>query len=232
MASITRPFALGFLFVYVPESCLDQLRRDARPEASPRAVANVCSGKMGVRANQKTMASKHDAETHSSCRGLPPRGLFTDQVMGGVSKGTMVRDAVAGRAAIRMRGDLSLENNGGFVQIALDLSPDGGVVDASAWSGIELDVFGNGEEYGVHLRTDALTRPWQSYRQIFSAYAEWRTVQLPFDHFVPHRTDVLLDSHRLRRIGVVAIGRAFSADLALGGLRFMALPRSVREPSS
>jgi len=45
--------------------------------------------------------------------------LFTDQVMGGVSKGTMVRDAVAGRAAIRMRGDLSLENNGGFVQIAL-----------------------------------------------------------------------------------------------------------------
>jgi len=169
MASITRPFALGFLFVYVPESCLDQLRRDARPEASPRAVANVCSGKMGVRANQKTMASKHDAETHSSCRGLPPRGLFTDQVMGGVSKGTMVRDAVAGRAAIRMRGDLSLENNGGFVQIALDLSPYGGVVDASAWSGIELDVFGNGEEYGVHLRTDALTRPWQSYRQIFSA---------------------------------------------------------------
>src|SRR6476661_7117755 len=46
---------------------------------------------------------------------------------------------------------------------------DGGVVDASAWSGIELDVFGNGEEYGVHLRTDALTRPWQSYRQIFTA---------------------------------------------------------------
>src|SRR5271165_344045 len=95
--------------------------------------------------------------------------LLTDQVMGGVSKGTMVRDAVAGRAAIRMRGDLSLENNGGFVQIALDLSPYGGVVDASAWSGIELDVFGKGEEYGVHLRTDALTRPWQSYRQIFSA---------------------------------------------------------------
>ncbi|WP_457831784.1 CIA30 family protein, partial [Staphylococcus aureus] len=73
--------------------------------------------------------------------------LLTDQVMGGVSKGTMVRDSVAGRSAIRMRGDVRLENNGGFVQIALDLSPDGGGVDASAWSGIELDVFGNGEEY-------------------------------------------------------------------------------------
>ncbi len=158
--------------------------------------------------------------------------LLTDQVMGGVSKGTMVRGVIAGRAAIRMRGDVNLENNGGFVQIALDLSPDGGVVDASAWSGIELDVFGNGEEYGVHLWTDALTRPWQSYRQIFTADAEWQTVQLPFEHFVSHRTDVLLDTHRLRRIGVVAIGRVFSADLVLGGLRFMTLPRSVKEPSS
>src|SRR5271166_2958858 len=157
--------------------------------------------------------------------------LFTDQVMGGVSIGAMARDVIAGRAAIRMRGDVSLENNGGFVQIALDLLRDGGVVDASAWSGIELDVFGNGEEYGVHLRTDALTRPWQSYRQVFAAYAEWRTVQLPFHHFVPHRTDLRLDTHRLLRIGLVAIGRAFSSDLALGGLRFMTLPRFAKEPS-
>ena len=151
--------------------------------------------------------------------------LFTDQVMGGASKGTMARDAIANRAAIRIRGDVSLENNGGFIQIALDLSPDGRVVDASAWSGIELDVFGNGAEYGVHLRTDALTRPWQSYRQIFKADSEWRTVQLPFDGFVPNRTDIPLDTHRLRRIGIVAIGRAFFADLALGGLRFMTAPR-------
>jgi hypothetical protein len=157
--------------------------------------------------------------------------LLTDEVMGGVSKGTMDRDAIADRAAIRMRGDVSLENNGGFVQIALDLSPDGGVVDASGWSGIELDVFGNGEKYGVHLRTDALTRPWQSYRQIFTADAYWRTVQLPFGHFVAHRTDVLLDTHRLRRISVVAIGRAFSCDLAFGGLRFMTSQGSVKEPT-
>ena len=91
--------------------------------------------------------------------------LLTDQVIGGVSKNSMVRDVIAGRAAIRMRGDVSLENNGGFVQIALDLSPHGGVVDASAWSGIELDVLGTGEEYGVHLRTDALTSSTKSQNQ-------------------------------------------------------------------
>jgi hypothetical protein len=147
--------------------------------------------------------------------------LFTDQVMGGISEGTMVRETIAGRAAIRMRGDVSLENNGGFVQIALDLRPDGGVADASAWSGIEFDVFGNGEVYGVHLRTDALARSRQSYRQNFKAFAEWRTFKLPFDNFVLSRTDIPLDTHRLRRIGLVAIGRAFSSDLALGGLRFM-----------
>jgi hypothetical protein len=157
--------------------------------------------------------------------------LLTDQVMGGVSKGTMAREIIAGRPAIRMRGDVSLQNNGGFVQIALELKPGGGVLDASAWNGIELDVFGNGEVYGVHLRTDAITRPWQSYRQSFTAYAGWQTVQLPFDYFVPYRTDIPLDTHRLRRIGVIAIGRAFYSDLALGGLRFNTLRRLGKVPS-
>ena len=147
--------------------------------------------------------------------------LFTDRVMGGISNGAMVRETVEGRPAIRMRGDVSLENNGGFVQIALDLAPDGRAVDVSAWSGLELDVFGNGEEYSVHLRTSDLARPWQSYRQSFRADPQWRTVPFRFQEFVPHRTDVPLNTRRIRRIGVVAIGRAFSADLSVGGVRFI-----------
>lgn len=157
--------------------------------------------------------------------------LFTDQVMGGVSQGTMTREVVDGRPALRLRGVVSLENNGGFVQIARDLSPDGALVDASCWSGIEIDVFGNGEAYGVHLRTDASIRPWQSYRQGFTAAPQWQTIRLRFADFVPHRTEAPLDPQRLRRIGLVAIGRAFSADLALGGLRFMTVPPMDKEPS-
>jgi Complex I intermediate-associated protein 30 (CIA30) len=148
--------------------------------------------------------------------------LFTDQVMGGVSNGMMARNTIAGRTAIRMRGEVSLENNGGFVQIALDLAPGGQAVDVSDWRGIELDIFGNGEEYNLHLRTDDLVRPWQAYRQCFLSQPQWRTVQLPFQQFAPYRTDIPLDTCRLRRIGIVAIGRAFSADLAISGLRFMA----------
>ena len=148
--------------------------------------------------------------------------LFTDRVMGGVSNGTMVRETVAGRPAIRMRGDVSLENNGGFVQIAIDLAPDGKAVDASPWQGVEFDVLGNGEEYGIHLRTEDLSQPWQSYRQSFRAEPQWKTVRFRFQEFLPYRTETPLDTRRLRRIGVVAIGRAFSADLAVGGLRYLA----------
>ncbi len=158
--------------------------------------------------------------------------LLTDGVMGGVSSGTMTRGNLDGRAAIRLRGTVSLENNGGFLQIALDLSPDGSVIDASAWDGIELDILGDGEEYGVHLRTDALTRPWQSYRHLFTAGPAWQTVRLRFADFTAHRTDVPFDPRRLRRLGVVAIGRAFSCDLSLGGLRFVAIPPTGKAVST
>lgn len=146
--------------------------------------------------------------------------LIADRVMGGVSSGAMTRDTISGRSALRLRGTVSLENNGGFLQVALDLAPDGGIVDASAWTGIEIDVRGNAEAYNLHLRTTDVRRPWQSFRAGFVADPEWRTVQLPFDGFEAHRIDAPLDVTRLRRLGVVAIGRAFEADVAIGGMRF------------
>ncbi len=146
--------------------------------------------------------------------------LVADRVMGGVSSGVMRREEIAGRPGLRMRADVSLENNGGFVQIALDLAADGGLVDASQWVGIEIDVLGNGEPYNLHLRTADVVRPWQSYRREFVATPDWRTVQLPFASFEPHRIDAPLDPARLRRLGLVAIGRAFVADVAVAGLRF------------
>jgi len=149
--------------------------------------------------------------------------LFTDRVMGGVSSGTMTREMVAGRPAICMRGDVNLENNGGFIQIAIDLAIDGKAKNASDWGGVELDVFGNGAEYNIHIRTEDLTQPWQSYRQNFRAGPQWQTVHFRFEDFVPYRTDFALDIRRLRRIGIVAIGRAFSADVCVGALRYMAV---------
>lgn len=159
----------------------------------------------------------------------PPRAstgaaweLITDQVMGGVSSGEMRRQVVAGREAIHLQGDVRLENQGGFLQVALDLAPDGSPIDARRWAGIALDVIGNGERYNLHLRTADIARPWQSYRQSFVAPPEWQTLRLPFAGFEPHRIDAPLDLSALRRIGIVAIGRAFHADIAIGGVRFFA----------
>jgi hypothetical protein len=142
--------------------------------------------------------------------------VVTDGVMGGVSRGQMRRDRVAGRDAIRMTGDVRTENNGGFVQMALDLLPGGGAVDASGWTGIAVDVCGSPEEYNLHLRTSDIVRPWQSYRCSFRTTADWQRLSLPFADFAAHRTEAPLDLRRLRRIGIVAIGRAFRADLAMG----------------
>ena len=140
--------------------------------------------------------------------------------MGGISAGRMERAEIDHRNAIRMQGNVSLENNGGFIQMALDLAGNGATCNAAAFAGIAIDAFGNGEEYGLHLRTSGLARPWQSYRMTFVAEPRWQAFTFPFSGFVAHRTDQPLDVRALRRLGIVAIGRAFAADVAIGGVRF------------
>lgn len=144
--------------------------------------------------------------------------LVSDAVMGGLSAGGLSRELVEGRMALRLRGTVRLDNNGGFLQMATDLAP-GGVLDARGWDGLRVTLWGNGAAYGIHLRTPDLTRPWQSYRAQVASAARWQVVDLPFSEFTPHRTDVPLNPARLRRIGIVAIGAAFEADVALADLR-------------
>lgn len=151
-----------------------------------------------------------------STLGTTWRGV-SDRVMGGVSRETLSVETIAGESCLRLSGDVSLDNNGGFIQMALDLD-SGGALDAAAYSGLQLRVFGNGESYNAHLRTPAARRPWQSYRQSFVAGPTWRDVRLPFSSFTPHRLDAPLDTSRLTRLGVVAIGRAFHADVCVAAV--------------
>ena len=148
--------------------------------------------------------------------------LISDRVMGGVSGGVLERATVDGRMALRLRGTVSLRNNGGFLQCALDLAAGGGAVDASGWAGVQMDVCGNGESYNLHLRSTDLDRPWQSFRHGFDAPPRWQRLRLPFAGFAAHRTDQPLRLTRLRRLGLVAIGREFEADLCLADIRFYA----------
>lgn len=145
----------------------------------------------------------------------PDWEYVADRVMGGVSTGQIAAIGDGARAATRLTGTVSLDNNGGFVQMAFDLREDGGVVDASAYTGVAITVRGNGETYDLRLRTDQLTRPWQSFRTDFTAPAEWTTLRVPFDAFQSHKTDATFDPARLRRIGVLAIGRVFEAEVSV-----------------
>ncbi len=139
--------------------------------------------------------------------------------MGGKSNGGMSRETIQGRNATVLRGDVSLDNNGGFIQIAFDLRPDGGRFDASHWDGMEMDICGNGERYELRLRTDQLIRPWQSFRTEFLTTRQWQRLQLPFQAVEPHRTDTSFDPAKLRRVGILAVGREFLAELAVAAVR-------------
>jgi hypothetical protein len=202
-------------------------RRAFAGRTAALAALSACAARHVPRVKSETMPAAPpliddaSAEDLTAATGTKWR-LVTDQVMGGVSEARVRRATVAGRPAVHLTGDVSLANNGGFVQTTLDLRPDGGAVDARAWTGIALAVLGNGESYNLHLRTTDVRRPWQSYRHSFETRGDWRTVRLPFDGFEAHRIDAPLDLGRLKRIGLVAIGRAFRADLAVADLRFYA----------
>ncbi|MDJ0607828.1 MAG: CIA30 family protein [Kiloniellales bacterium] len=148
------------------------------------------------------------------------RGV-SDRVMGGISEASVRAEVIDGRPCLRLSGEVRLENDGGFIQAALDLAPEGATLDASNFAGLRALVRGNGERYSVHLRTADIVRPWQSYRAHFTAGPEWTDVQLPFTAFRPYRLEAPLDVSRLRRVGLVAIGRAFTADLAVAELAFI-----------
>jgi hypothetical protein len=160
--------------------------------------------------------------------------FVADQVMGGVSKGSLTNTTLNGRNAHRLTGQVSLDNDGGFIQMASDLNSNGEPYDAGRWSGIELDVLGNDEVYDVRLRTTELAKPWHSFRAEVLASADWKTVRLYFEDLHKHRHDVAFDPALLCRIGILAIGREFHADISISKLRFFAetdvSDRQAREP--
>lgn len=133
---------------------------------------------------------------------------------------TLALEERCGRRWLRLTGRVRLENEGGFLQMGLDLAPGGSAVDLSAFSAVRLLVRGNGEAYGCHLRTTDCRRPWQSYRAGLVAGPEPTPIVLPFTAFRPHRIEAPFAPAKLRRLALVAIGRAFEADLAVAELAF------------
>lgn len=156
-----------------------------------------------------------DFSTYSGAA-ITPWVMFTDRVMGGVSQGRAEVALVNGRRALRLRGTVSLERNGGFIQVARPLGARAGeALDARAYAGMVVQVCGVPGSYFLHLRTADTTAPWQYYAAQLQVTNDWADVQVPWESFRPASLRARLDVSRLVRLGVVAATAAFEADLAV-----------------
>ena len=83
--------------------------------------------------------------------------IITDGVMGGLSSGELSLATIDNEACLRLQGELRLPRRGGQ-------SPGGtgcrGYSGSRCLLGFVLEVYGNDQEYNVHLRTDDVWLPW------------------------------------------------------------------------
>ena len=116
-----------------------------------------------------------------------------------------------------MTGELSLKNNGGFIQFRTKIENH---PKQKSYKGVRLRVRGNNNEYAIHIRTKYLLLPWQYYESTFQAMDKWATIELPFSSFEKSNfyQPSNVSSQDIKTIGIVAIGREFEAQIDLASI--------------
>ena len=143
---------------------------------------------------------------------------FADTVMGGKSSGAAERVNVDGRAAIKLTGNVTTENNGGFVQVRRELE-SGQDTDIE---GISFETKGNGETYYIHIRNGSSRLPWQYYSTSFRTSENWETVKIRFSDFQRSGSFMAksLKKKTINSIGLVAYGKDHQALVLISNLKF------------
>ena len=145
--------------------------------------------------------------------------LVTDNVMGGVSTGEIKWSNQSQSQCLSLTGEVSTLNNGGFIQATVDIKSDD-ALNLTMEDGVRIKIIGNGHDYNIHLRTTNLWFPWQAYRSTFKTDHNWQTLNISFKDFMPYKTSTKLNPEKIKRIGIVAIGRDFEADICIAELGF------------
>jgi len=144
--------------------------------------------------------------------------FITDQVMGGVSTGKVEFLNDNNNFYARMRGNVSTENKGGFIQVRRKLEK----LNLEGSKFIEIIAKGNNQNYFIHLRTSGTFLPWQYYQISFKVLNSFETFKLPISEF--KRSSVFLSKRinpkNITSIGVVAFGRDHSADIYIKEINF------------
>ena len=99
--------------------------------------------------------------------------FVSDQVMGGLSTGKLDLIKEENEKFLRLSGDVSTKNNGGFIQFRSNFDSDN-----RKYQGIRIKVKGQPSEYFIHVRTNFLLLPWQYYSGRFVVTDEWKEVRI------------------------------------------------------
>ena len=143
---------------------------------------------------------------------------FADTVMGGVSDGSAEFQSNGSDNTIRLTGEVSTANNGGFIQVRSSIPWK----LAKGKTGIKLKVKGNGEQYYLHVRNSSTRLPWHYYQLGFGTSETWGEVELPFDAFIKSSSFLRapMNQNTIKTIGIVAYGKDYTADISVMSLEF------------
>ncbi len=145
--------------------------------------------------------------------------FFTDRVMGGISSGKVKIEKIEERKCYRMTGNVTTENNGGFIQMRVKIDPP---IPSNDYTGIYIETYGNNLKYAIHLRTPYTMLPWQYYSSKFLTKNKWEKIKLPFDNFGQSNfyQPKKFQYKKIKTVGIVAGFNNFQADISVSEIGF------------
>ena len=145
--------------------------------------------------------------------------FISDQVMGGISSGEFKIELIENIKCYRMTGEVSTKNNGGFIQIRTYLKPE---VEGKKYEGMYFKVYGNNNNYSLHLRSDLTFAPWQYYGYSFFAPNKWMKIKAPLKDFKKSNfyQPKNIRGQNIKSVGLVAGFDNFRSDICLSEIGF------------
>ena len=147
-------------------------------------------------------------------------GYISDRTMGGISDGQAFLDEDRDTIFARLTGNVSTENNGGFIQLRSTLSFANINNLEKKLRGVRINTKGNGETYHIFIRTSKTQSYRDFYFATFIANEEWQVVDLPFTKFKHRFSNSVLDGNDIQTFGIVAYGRDFVSDVSVSEIVF------------
>lgn len=134
--------------------------------------------------------------------------VYTDQVMGGKSE----LSANFEEGVVKLDGEVTTKNNGGFVRLAHRPNE----INKNA-KGIKFKAKGNNEAYEVHVTLKGMKMPpWSYLSTSFDVNDQWNEYQILFSDLKKNgMMAASMKPKNIREISIAGYGRDFNVDLEL-----------------